>query len=44
MPGFLVGAVVAVMASRDAMAVARIEASLIPSLHDGLLKCGVALF
>ena len=44
MPGFPVGAVAAVMTSDDAVAVAQAEASLGPSLHDCVLKCGVALF
>ena len=44
MPGFLVGAGVAVMAGGDAMAADLAEASIVPSLHNGLLECGVALF
>ena len=42
--GFPDGAVAAVMTREDAVAVARAEASLVPSLHDGVLKCGVELF
>ena len=44
MPGFPVRALTAVMASNYSVAMAQAEASLGPSLHDGVLKCGVSLF